>query len=208
MQFSIILSNKSWRSFPAACTAPPCQPVAVWVSPGGPRPHAPLVGSSRKRQEGFATSSTAMVRRLRPSVLRPLTPGEPTSAPSCGVRSTISATSSTYDRTFAQITQNRERHAFRTVPDRMESVGMGLQGRMSSDPCMLRSSHLCIAEGLRQAQARAEVQSLQHRLCRRVDVELLHVSAIKVRGKNRSGTKFQGWLALPMTPGSVNHLSL
>ena len=40
---------------------------------------APVVGSSMKMMEGLATSSTAMVRRLRCSTLRPVLPGMPTS---------------------------------------------------------------------------------------------------------------------------------
>ncbi len=39
---------------------------------------SPLVGSSMKTMDGLATSSTAMVRRLRASVLRPPLPAQPT----------------------------------------------------------------------------------------------------------------------------------
>lgn len=52
----------------------------------------PEVGSSIKTAEGLATSSTAMVRRLRCSTLRPLVPGRPTSALRSGVSSTSSIT--------------------------------------------------------------------------------------------------------------------
>ncbi len=54
-----------------------------------------------KMTEGLATSSTAMVRRLRCSTERPLTPGMPTSVCRSGVSSTMSSTSLTYSRTCA-----------------------------------------------------------------------------------------------------------
>ena len=45
-----------------------------------------------KTAEGLATSSTAMVRRLRCSTLSPLTPGRPTRACLNGINSTSSIT--------------------------------------------------------------------------------------------------------------------
>ena len=53
-----------------------------------------------KMTEGLATSSTAMVRRLRCSTLSPLWPGMPTSVLHSGVSSTMSITSLTYSRTY------------------------------------------------------------------------------------------------------------
>ena len=47
-----------------------------------------MVGSSMKMMEGLATSSTAMVRRLRCSTLSPVLPGMPTSEFRSGVSST------------------------------------------------------------------------------------------------------------------------
>ena len=52
----------------------------------------PVVGSSMKMTEGLATSSTAIVRRLRCSTLRPVLPGTPTSDPFSGVSSTSAIT--------------------------------------------------------------------------------------------------------------------
>ena len=49
---------------------------------------SPVVGSSMKMMEGLATSSTAMVRRLRCSTLSPVLPGMPTSEFRSGVSST------------------------------------------------------------------------------------------------------------------------
>ena len=52
-----------------------------------------------KMTDGLATSSTAMVRRLRCSTLSPLCPGMPTSVWRSGVSSTMSITSFTNSRT-------------------------------------------------------------------------------------------------------------
>jgi len=54
----------------------------------------PEVGSSMNMIEGFATSSTAMVSRLRCSVDKPFTPGNPTNALRNESNSTSSMTSS------------------------------------------------------------------------------------------------------------------
>ena len=53
--------------------------AGAWQKVAG-RQGTPEVGSSMKMMLGLATSSTAMVRRLRCSTLRPLDPGLPTSA--------------------------------------------------------------------------------------------------------------------------------
>lgn len=55
----------------------------------------PVVGSSTKMMEGLATSSMAMVSRLRCSVDGPLTPGMPTKASFTKPSSTVSRTSAT-----------------------------------------------------------------------------------------------------------------
>ena len=70
----------------------------------------PVVGSSMKIMEGFATSSTAIVSRLRCSVDKPLTPGMPTREsliPSSSMVSKTSLTKSCYDAT----TMSVERYA-------------------------------------------------------------------------------------------------
>ncbi|KAL4599746.1 hypothetical protein ACB092_11G148300 [Castanea dentata] len=55
----------------------------------------PVVGSSMKIIEGFATSFTAIVSRLRCSFDRPVTPGKPTKASFIPSSSMVSRTSFT-----------------------------------------------------------------------------------------------------------------
>ncbi len=59
------------------------------------RASSPLVGSSINITDGFATSSTAIVRRLHCSVESPVSPGSPTKLSRIAFSSTNSITSST-----------------------------------------------------------------------------------------------------------------
>ncbi|KAJ7568417.1 hypothetical protein O6H91_01G032100 [Diphasiastrum complanatum] len=66
--------------------------LTVLITIAAARASRPEVGSSMKMMEGLATSSTAIVNRLRCSVESPVTPGRPTIPSLNDVSSTSSMT--------------------------------------------------------------------------------------------------------------------